>query len=299
MGQPARRHTIKLGPIGPWIPPRSEVIVFQPEQAAECLEEFNTRNRGFQRGVIERVKHALIVGDWILNGETIIFSSDGVLLDGQNRLKACALAGLPLSSWVVFGADPESFKTIDRGKNRGLGDDFSIRGEKNYNLLAATVRLISGYSQGGRSQTILSSQQTSQEMIDYLEERPTIRESVHFAAIHGKKMPVPTRITAALHYLFGLKHSTLRDEFFTKFHSGADMEPGDPVLALRNRLFQERIATPTSIRGGNPAHHSAFLVFYALVASWNAVRRQKPMAKMQLPTRDPSGGFTAKLPEIE
>jgi hypothetical protein len=295
----AQKNTIPLGPLGPWLPARSSIIVITPSQGAAILKEYNTKNRAFQSGVIDRVKHALVVGDWKCNGETIIFSSSGVLLDGQNRLKACVLADVPITTWVVFGADPDVFPTIDRGRNRGLGDDLSIRKEPNYSLAAATVRLVYEYANGNRSQMILSSIATSRELIEYLDANPIMRESIHFAAVSRKSIPIPTRISAALHYLFGLKHPELRDEFFSKFASGAEMESGHPILALRNRLFQERVGTQTSVRQGQAAHHSAFLVMFATIKVWNSLRRGDKVIKLALPTRDASGGFTAALPDIQ
>lgn len=104
-----------------------------PETAALMLEA-NVMNRNRKR---EPLAEAMLKGEWRLNGASIVFSKDGVLLDGQNRLMACVSSGVPIVSIVVRGAEPESQMTMDTGVKRQLGDYLKMAGYRNAEKVAA------------------------------------------------------------------------------------------------------------------------------------------------------------------
>lgn len=114
--------------------PRVKITIerITPEVARKMLET-NIENRPKKR---EPIAHAIKNGEWMLNGETIAFSWDGVLRDGQNRLMAIVEAGLPADTVVVRGVDPESQKTMDSGVKRQVGDFLKMAGYKNYTKVA-------------------------------------------------------------------------------------------------------------------------------------------------------------------
>ncbi len=99
------------------------------------------------------------------------------------------------------------------------------------------------------------------------------------------------------HFLFGMKDAELRDEFFEKLFSGADMAPGNPILAARNRLWQDRMVITHSLKGNSSNH--AFASVYILIVAWNHLRRGNSISKIQMFR---SGDFkddrTVMLPEI-
>ena len=72
------------------------------------------------------------------NGETIKVGTDGRLYDGQHRLMAQVMAGVPMK-WLVVTIDkPEiAFKTIDNGARRGVADYFPDM--KNRNTFGAVA----------------------------------------------------------------------------------------------------------------------------------------------------------------
>ena len=68
-----------------------------PEAAKEMLE-CNVDNRSPKKSALAK---ALEDGEWQLNGETIVFSDTGRLIDGQNRLIAVIKTGVPIDTIVV------------------------------------------------------------------------------------------------------------------------------------------------------------------------------------------------------
>jgi hypothetical protein len=259
------------------MPKRSELISIAPDQARSLLEHYNGHNRRFRPIIVELVKDALLGDRWRVNGETIILgytpaTDKGIVLDGQNRLKGCILAGKPLSSWVIFGQDPEDFATIDRGAMRSIADDLSIIGHKNVALLAAAAKLADAYMKGDRSQNIMVGRALSENVTAFVAANPGIVDSVDTAGPKRKTIPVAGRVMCALHYLFGLKNAGIRDEYFARLEDGAAMEVGHPILAIRQRIFQDQAKSAKSLRN---QYDSAFSCMYLMIRAWNCMRSGK------------------------
>ncbi len=101
----------------------------------------NATNRPFRPGLSKRYMSEMLRGKWALNGESVIFDSDGKCQSGQHRLVAFIMAvetwRVQKGKWakyhkkeptmeclVVKGIDPspEVVNTIDQGQKRTLGD---------------------------------------------------------------------------------------------------------------------------------------------------------------------------------
>ena len=96
-----------------------------PETAKQMLKH-NVGNRSAKKYHI--ADKALENDEWSLNGATIVFASDGRLLDGQHRLQACLRSGKPIDTVVVRGIDTESQISMDSGVRRSVADFLKMRG---------------------------------------------------------------------------------------------------------------------------------------------------------------------------
>jgi hypothetical protein len=123
-------------------------IVMTPADAARLLET-NTRNRKLSRaraaaftGIIER-------GEWELDGNPVKVDEDGLVIDGQHRLRGIADAdtsGVPVL--LITGLPASSRKVVDCGKSRTFADYLEIEGVPNSQSIAAAVRGIWNYDNG-------------------------------------------------------------------------------------------------------------------------------------------------------
>jgi hypothetical protein len=126
----------------------SRVILVTPELAARWLEQ-NTHNRHIYKSVVDSYARDMKMGMWVVNNQGIGFDDDGMLLDGQHRLLAVIQSGTPTKILVIFGIDKDgehglpAQATIDRGKQRGIGDVLSLAfGITHANIQAAIARAI-------------------------------------------------------------------------------------------------------------------------------------------------------------
>lgn len=103
-----------------------------PELAKQWLD-VNVDNRDKKR---ESLAYAMSNDEWMVNGETIVFSNDGVLRDGQNRLMGVIESGKTIVSIIVRGIDPDAQVTMDCGIKRQVSDFLKMRGYKEYKKVA-------------------------------------------------------------------------------------------------------------------------------------------------------------------
>jgi hypothetical protein len=101
-------------------------MTITPDMARRWLEAANTRNRTMSMPHCERMARDMRDGRWVLTHEGIAFSSNGRLLDGQHRLQAIVMAGVPVDMFVWFDVPAEALMTINSGRRRTLVDSLTL-----------------------------------------------------------------------------------------------------------------------------------------------------------------------------
>lgn len=117
---------------------KAEVLSITPQMASNYLLS-NKSNRNINKGRVSLYAKIISDGDWLLNGESIKFDTNGNLIDGQHRLAAIIQSKKQIESIVITGAPVESFKTIDTGRSRSAGDVMKIDNIINSTSIAAGV----------------------------------------------------------------------------------------------------------------------------------------------------------------
>lgn len=221
-------------------------IVHITPALAELMLEQNIRNRRVSERHVAVLSQIMSSRDMRLNGETIIFSADGRLLDGQHRLMACVKSCVSFDTMVVFGVDPDAFDTIDTGSTRSTGDILGINGIANANKVASTVQaLVSFVDNGGfLTQSCANNQvrkATPVLVARVLEAHPGIFDSIN--AMSGQKL-MRGQHGFALHYIFSLVDKSLAADFADVLANGAK-DMGRPFCRLRESLIASPITNET------------------------------------------------------
>jgi len=206
-----------------------------PGVSAEWLA-VNTHNRKHRPKLVEKYARDMQANQWQANGSTIVFSKDGVLLDGQHRLMACVKSGTPFVSIVVRGVDVDAMRTVDSGAARTAGDAFNLEGEVNANALAAAVRFSWLWGNHGAMWTRVAP--THQELAAFLARWPETRTAVAIArANKDNSVAVPTSALAA--FALNALRATGDEDMVRSFVSGirtGSMDKEHPTFVLF-RLF--------------------------------------------------------------
>lgn len=112
---------------------RVSIETITPKTAKKMLET-NVMNRKEKR---ETIIKDIERGRWKLNGASIVFSDEGVLLDGQNRLIACVETDTPIVSVIVRGVKADAQISMDIGVKRQVVDYLTMYGYKQASLVAS------------------------------------------------------------------------------------------------------------------------------------------------------------------
>lgn len=215
-----------------------------PELAAEMLKK-NSNNRKLVRRHVELLVDVLDRREWYMNGETIVLSYDDVLLNGQHRLTAIVESGVSADCMVVYGIDPEAFKTIDGGRVRKVGDVLAMAGEENASKVAASVSMFYAVLRRGGSfpESTNAFKVTPSLCQDVLSQHPGLRRSTlqmsRGTLFRGQH-------SAVLHYLFSLSRPQLAADFADVMADGTS-DTHRPFNVLREMLIRTPLRTDNRV----------------------------------------------------
>ncbi len=259
----------------------AKVETITPDRARKLMDkttrlseqsEATWRQRSIKKSKVDDYAKDMRAGNWQLNGESIILTDEGRVLDGQHRLYACIKADVPFQTIVSRGAQEDSFRTIDTGAVRTAGDIFTIAGRKSGRDLAAAAAVVWKYEKGsGRLlNTMWHERPTKTELFQTIEQHPGLEE---YVSKSGSLAPLLSHgLVAALWYLFAKRDPLLSDSFFDMLRTGSGLREGEPIHALRERVQRDRALRPRPTQ-----QHTAELI----VRAWNATRTGKKLGKMQ------------------
>lgn len=211
----------------------SSPVLVTPKMAAEYLAS-NKRNRPLRRVRVERYARDMVEGRWQINGETIIISDEGNLLNGQHRLEAVVKANVPVWMMVTIGVPESAFSTMDAGLTRTAGDVLGMKGVLNFNQVAATARICLNYKDG----VALSTARTNLEIEEAIDLHPEIEQ---YVSSHNKIYNMThSSIVIAVCYLaqrFGVETKNTVDDFVRGVATGVNLEEFDARLTYRNKII--------------------------------------------------------------
>jgi uncharacterized protein YerC/hydrogenase maturation factor len=217
----------------------SEVQLITPEKAAQLLL-INTNNRHLTRSNVDFFAKQLRNGEWMLTHQGIAITKSGKLADGQHRLTAVVETGIPAQMLVTTGLDDNAFAVLDTGRARRASDVLSIQNGKQANVAASAVKLYILYENNPNfvwSGSVLKLG-NSAILEKYNQDRETWNRLSHLANTYSVPkvlVPSPFACMAYIAEKKGINTITV-EQIAHDLKHGANLQPGDPVLAYRNKL---------------------------------------------------------------
>lgn len=261
--------------------PSAEVVTLTPV-LAQLLLERNSINRPISAANEASIASDVVNGRFEFNGESIVISNTGVLLDGQHRLQTVVKSGRPIQTVIVFGPREEARYTIDTGRPKSAPNFLAMKGHRYSAMLAAAIGNVLRY----RARNSLTSggegyNPTKVEIVDALDHLRGIEASVELAA-EAPRILGAKSVIAFAHYIIAKKATREEaDDFFRKIFDGVSLQRGSPILYCARRL-------PDVGSNGTKSGYNARaeLIFKC----WNAHRRGETFTKLPL---------NGRLPKIE
>lgn len=246
------------------------IVEVTPVMAEGWLRERNKKNRPLNIPRVGRLKKAIESNGFVLNGETIVFSKSGMLLDGQHRLQAIVESAVAVECYVIFDVADDAFATIDTGAGRSASDTLHAAGIENSGVLGPALGYLYLWRKNGTID--LGGQQAHVSNADRLQtyyENPGIANSVPF----GKSIKglMSAAVATFVHFVLYETHPEEATEFFSKLETGAELREGDPIHTLRERLLRANRPGPAAKR--KAASLSRVEVVAFAFKAWNYKRK--------------------------
>ena len=228
----------------------SRVVLMTPEIALGWLKR-NDKNRPFSRDSARLLAAEMANGYWAENGESVVFDTDGVLIDGQHRLQGVVNSGHEYRVPVITGVKAEARPTVDTGKKRSGAQNLQMAGEKNAAVLSATLTLWKGYE--GRDLRAMTHPASAaperrttiprimEDLTAYPELKMAVQRSLALRSSGQGRALIPSSEAALVWQAIVRSGSSMEraDEFLGSVLSGYDLAEGNPIIALRRRLIDQ------------------------------------------------------------
>ena len=205
----------------------------------------NIKNRPLKKHKIRDYSEDMKNGKWSLNGETIKFSPDHTLIDGQNRLYAVINANVPVFLSIAFDVeDPDAFHTIDIGANRSTTDLANLQNIKNPDISTAVARMLLHWdnSQYKSNYNFGSEQFRNIKKIDVVNYATAHEEEFQNMYKEVKQCLPYRKCKAGSSLIASLIICNRKDDvttmlFVEGLKSGANLPDNSPITLLRDKLI--------------------------------------------------------------
>jgi hypothetical protein len=216
--------------------PSEEWVYVTPEIAEKWLQN----NEGNRRLVVNRVMQFatdMEAGRWVdRHPHGISFDENGRLLDGQHRLHAVAVSGVPVMMRCTFGLATEMESMFDLGAPRHTGEVMRRAGITDPNNMSALISTLYWYDNfPDRAWSGLGYPSKTWILEQAQRDHEALGETVRIAqsAWTARRVPRPSYgVTRILAQRAGLDE--MWDDWNDGITSGAGLRHGDPRLAVIN-----------------------------------------------------------------
>lgn len=239
-------------------------------EIAEAMLARNVSNRKPRKSHIDALARDMEADEFQENGDSVCFDTSGNLIDGQHRLAARVQSGT--SGWMLIVRDLPTYAqdTKDDGAKRTMADTFGFHGVANTAVAAAVTRRVILWQNGVRSNSGGGWQPTKAEQLDVWRTDPILRVSVEATVEIGKKALLPPSVVGLTWWLFSQISVEDCTAFWYGMSTGANLEPGSPILLLRDRIAKQVVEQPGRI----PESH----LLAWTIKGWNLWRAGKKLS---------------------
>ena len=234
------------------------------------------------RRVVKTYAEAMRNGEWVLNGETIVFDEDGKLMQGHHRMAAVVESGCSIDFLVVRNVPRDrAWTTYNCGLKTNLGQMLAMKNIKNASLVAAIVNVNANlvkfgrvYANNGGSTNASARSLTSDysRYEDYMQDYDEIATMTH--GICGREKVLTNSWVGGI--MFYLTHTGNYDmnvvrPFFETLCK-IDNNNISQAVVLRNNIVSHRI----SQKEMKPDY-----LFAIIVKAWNAYAEGREISRMR------------------
>lgn len=248
-------------------------VTVSSRMAQHWLDKYEGPNRRLSEHRVLQYQSDMESGRWHFDGMPIRISQEGKLLDGQHRLTALAncVPEREIEFVVIRGLDPDSQLVMDQGGARTAGQQLSLKGVRDPNVVAAMVKLYLDWTRERLWRSNTRASTTKPEAIDWSLHNGEKIEKVFETDF--RRVDAPTSVVGSF-ALATVQFAPARTfKFLHQLATGTGYGEGDPILALDRRL--------RAIRKANVKMTQREYLGY-FIRAWNAWVSGNKLSKLQL-----------------
>lgn len=191
----------------------TELRLITPEEATEMLTH-NRNNRPINSERVRGYVREIRKGNWEITHQGVGFDENGRLIDGQHRLRAIEVSGIPVPLMVTRGLPPRAGAIVDIGQKRTTSQSLKmLYGDNAPNaaisgIVIAGVRKVLTYNMQGGSRSDVNDYES---MVDNFAAEMEMCRSITGTTMSRVKAEITGAILAAL--IGGERERTVRDFF--------------------------------------------------------------------------------------
>lgn len=222
--------------------PAASVVMVDPDIAERWLAR-NTNNRNLRRNLVESYARDMQSGDWLLTGEAVKFSADGVLVDGQHRLEAVRRSGVTVPMFVVRGLDRNTQAVLDSGAKRTVADGLAMAGYDHSTYFSSGARVAIALARGDADAYAGGVTVTNSEIRRFIDNTPDFVAGVEFSARYSRQVYTPKGVLVYVTWRLLRIDDVLTAEFLNSVATQEMLRKTDPRMVLAKRLKVIREST--------------------------------------------------------
>lgn len=263
-------------------------IAVNPTKATEWLEG-QVGNRNIVDAHVERLGRDMLAGRWQMNGETIKFNPEGILIDGQHRLWAVIHADVTIVFDIAEGVPNEAMLTIDTARVRQFSDHLKIKGRLYTTQVASAARWWFAYDRGTTSGLRVTGgtiRATHVELEEVLEHHSDLFECAQEVSISKASKIVPAGVLTFVYSGARKQNAAKATEWLSQLATGLNLAAHSPVYRLREKLMgmrRSRVRTSQEELGA------------IVMKSWLAFEADKKVQVLRWSPEEPFPFFGKKL----
>jgi len=199
---------------------QTSVVWITPDTAKQILASNTAKNAArLKDRVVKNYADQMRKGQWQFNGESVVISETGKLLDGQHRLHAIVQSGVSVQMVVVQGVEDVAYTTLDTGFNRNFAQVAKMQGHQNVITLGGAIVVYQNikfhrekpillknenYTKSGENnpramvrikpKSPTNTYMNMHEMLDFIETNPILHEIASFCGAGTSKANASIRV---------------------------------------------------------------------------------------------------------
>lgn len=252
--------------------------------ALDLINSVGSEYRLTSRDYVTTLARVMSEGRWRNdNGQAILVTSDGRLVDGRHRLSAVLLL---ISNGVVNtfdmmverGIPSDVMGTIDKARKRTLADDVRLSGyQGNGTAMAALMTRLWYWDRKIYNTRLTKIRPSSEEVSTTYPITPVMDELLKRANVGAHQIDMSAAQLAFVWMLFYRISKKDADSFMEQLVNGNNLDWNDPRLIARKRLRKEN---EEARRHGY--HYSGENRIAIVILAWNVWRRGETTTGFQI-----------------